>query len=72
MLASQGGVCAICGQPETIVKKGGVVASLAIDHCHETGKVRGLLCGRCNLGIGCLRHDAETALAAAEYLRATD
>jgi len=44
MLRSQGGACAICG---SYPKK----ARLHIDHDHETGKVRGLLCYRCNYGM---------------------
>jgi hypothetical protein len=47
----QGWVCAICGLPE-IAQRSGRVMSLAVDHCHETGRVRGLLCGNCNTGLG--------------------
>lgn len=48
MLAEQGGVCAIC-ETEALSMAGGY---LAVDHCHDTGKVRGLLCGFCNVLIG--------------------
>lgn len=66
----QGGVCAICRQPETMrINKR--VCRLAIDHCHDTGKVRGLLCSKCNQGIGCFYHDASRLLAAVEYLKGT-
>ncbi len=52
MLNSQGGVCAICSKPETShSNKKGPVDSLRVDHCHKTGKVRGLLCSECNFGI---------------------
>lgn len=66
MLVEQGCRCAICGGPGG--KKG-----LVIDHDHETGKVRGLLCSTCNTGIGHLCDDADLLLAAAAYLlKSTD
>lgn len=53
MLSDQGGVCAICGNPETRVdKRIDKVSNLAVDHCHDTGKVRGLLCHACNAMLG--------------------
>lgn len=64
LLESQGGVCAICGNPERGKKN-----HLSIDHCHDTGKVRGLLCGRCNSGIGLLNDDPELLRSALSYLR---
>jgi hypothetical protein len=64
MLASQGGRCVLCPRtPETEGRR------LAVDHCHETGKVRGLLCCACNTGIGNLREDPDLMLAAIEYLK---
>jgi hypothetical protein len=59
--------CAICGQPETSTYKG-TVRRLAVDHDHETGEIRGLLCGSCNSGIGLLKEDPEILLAAVDYL----
>lgn len=57
--AEQDGLCAICRlNPPTVV-----------DHDHETGLVRGLLCQDCNLGIGKLRDSADIVERAAEYLR---
>ena len=53
MLEAQGGVCAACGTPEVGRNQYGVV-SLAIDHDHATGAVRGLLCMRCNRALGLL------------------
>jgi len=46
MLSSQKAVCAICHKPDSEGKR------LAVDHCHETGIIRGLLCGHCNTGLG--------------------
>lgn len=52
MFASQGGLCAICNQPETRRHKNGELFRLAVDHCHKTDEVRALLCGRCNTMLG--------------------
>jgi hypothetical protein len=68
MLAAQGGLCAICGKPDSGKRRNSKVP-LNVDHCHTTGKVRGLLCTRCNLGIGNFDDDIgrfETAIA---YIR---
>lgn len=67
MLAAQGGVCAICGRPETMVMKG-KLAMLGVDHDHATGQVRGLLCGPCNMLIGGARHDPAVLESAIRYL----
>ncbi len=61
MLSSQNGVCAICHLPAG--KK-----TLAVDHCHKTGAIRGLLCGICNVALGRWRDDPECAERAKEYL----
>lgn len=50
MLLSCGGVCEVCGSPPG--KK-----PLFVDHCHATGRIRGLLCGHCNTSLGLLRED---------------
>jgi hypothetical protein len=60
LLASQGGVCAICGKPPE--------KTLCVDHCHATGKVRGLLCRQCNWGLGCYGEDQAALIAALAYL----
>jgi len=66
----QSGVCAICGKPETSVnKKTGQVYNLSVDHNHQTGAVRGLLCYSCNLSLGHFKDDISKLLAAIEYLK---
>lgn len=64
LLAKQGGVCAICAGEHR-----GVGKRLHIDHCHESGKIRGLLCSPCNTAIGLLDDDPARAESAAAYLR---
>jgi hypothetical protein len=68
----QDGVCAICKKPES-AKHGATktVKLLTVDHDHITGKTRGLLCARCNVGIGMLGDDPEILIAAAKYIQAS-
>lgn len=62
ILERQGGRCGVCrSKPET-------KTALEIDHCHKSGLVRGLLCGRCNTGIGQLADNIAGVLQAAKYL----
>ena len=68
LFVAQDGKCAACGNAESVVR-GGILLRLAVDHVHETGAVRGLLCGRCNRGIGNFDDDPERLEAAARYLR---
>jgi hypothetical protein len=64
MLLEQGMCCAICGSSEPKNRWGRFV----VDHDHETGKVRGLLCNVCNVRLGVIEN-AEWMAQAAEYLR---
>ncbi len=71
LLAEQDGRCAICGQPETVSNTPkGTISSLSVDHDHQTGRVRGLLCHRCNVAIGLLHEDRDRFAAAVAYLDA--
>lgn len=66
----QGGLCAICGQPETRLNvRGSGLAPLSADHNHLTGVRRGLLCGRCNLMLGNVNEDVDLLQAMIDYLR---
>jgi hypothetical protein len=67
LFEEQGGVCKICGNPETH-RRNGRIKAIAIDHCHKTGVIRGLLCSDCNTGIGKLKDDPKILRQAAEYL----
>jgi hypothetical protein len=67
ILNAKGGVCAICGKPETKIEKG-TLRLLSVDHDHTTGGVRGLLCANCNLGLGYFRDSSDTLLNAIAYL----
>ncbi|ANA86198.1 holliday junction resolvase [Gordonia phage Lozinak] len=61
-LLEQGGKCAICGTAPDDGSK------LHVDHCHTTGKKRGLLCSQCNTAIGLLKEDLNLLSRAADYL----
>lgn len=66
-LVAQGGCCAVCGY---VPEKG--QRRLAVDHDHETGVVRGLLCQLCNLSVGYMKDDPILLRAAATYLESHD
>jgi hypothetical protein len=68
MLEAQNSVCAICFQPETSTYKGKVFR-LAVDHCHSTEKIRGLLCRDCNQTLGKFNDDIQRFQNAVEYLQ---
>ena len=67
LFSKQKGLCAICNQPETVLLKG-KIKRLAVDHCHTTGKVRALLCAKCNKAIGLMKDQPELLRQAAQYL----
>jgi len=64
MLDAQGGVCAICKQPERAER----FKFLAVDHDHRTNAIRGLLCHRCNAGLGNFYDTVELIREAVDYL----
>jgi hypothetical protein len=68
MLKEQDSSCKICG------KEGWVMTTnhkmrLVVDHCHTTGKVRGLLCHKCNQGLGLFQDSVENLTTAASYIQ---
>ncbi len=68
MLVAQGGGCAICGIAQSQIWKENWNHPLEVDHCHDTGKVRGLLCSSCNVSLGRFKHDPDLLRRAAEYV----
>lgn len=64
LLIKQNELCAICGGPP--IRAG---HSLSVDHCHTTGKIRGLLCSNCNTGLGLFKDSPELLEKALLYLR---
>jgi hypothetical protein len=68
LLHNQGDACALCGEPETRASTVGKRRVLCVDHCHDTGLVRGLLCAKCNSAIGHMRDDPALMRRAAEYV----
>lgn len=67
LFQQQKGCCLICSQKETSKSKG-KVTRLAVDHDHTTGKIRGLLCRRCNRAIGLFEDSPELLFNALHYL----
>lgn len=64
LLEAQGGCCVICGEtPEEADRP------LVVDHNHETGEIRGLLCSNCNVGVGMFRDDPKLCELAMKYLQ---
>ena len=76
LFEKQGGVCAVCGLPETKKQRRSRFSKtttdrLHVDHDHTTGKVRGLVCFKCNCGIIKQLDDRDLARKAAQYLGIT-
>jgi len=67
MLSNQNGGCAICNtdNPSKSKRK----KHFCVDHCHDTGKIRGLLCDSCNRGIGLLKDNPDILMNAFKYLK---
>jgi hypothetical protein len=65
----QNGLCAICKRPETVAyKRYGTIRRLAIDHCHKTEIIRGLLCTRCNWALALMEEIEDWHERALAYL----
>ena len=71
MLEACNNVCQICNKPETRSSRGRKAEPmrLAVDHCHTTGKVRGLLCQACNTALGQFNDDTDLLTKAINYLK---
>lgn len=67
MVQKQNGVCVVCERPEKVRWKGRLT-KLAVDHDHKTGKVRGLLCQRCNRALGLLDEDRHSVKRLFAYI----
>lgn len=67
LLTQQGGVCAICGDSPA-----GSRRRFDVDHHHETGQIRGILCGRCNIALGGFRDSLDLLISASCYLLASE
>jgi hypothetical protein len=70
MHTAQEGNCAICRRPETAIHKStGRAKRLAVDHCHKSGKIRGLLCWSCNSTLGKVEDNPDRLVAMIVYLK---
>ncbi len=68
ILKSQKGICKICKQPETAKDRNGDIRRLCVDHNHETDRIRGLLCDKCNVMLGRAEDNPEILKQAIKYL----
>lgn len=67
LLRRQGGRCALCRSDKPLSVSG----RFHIDHCHDTDRIRGLLCAKCNLGLGSLGESPQLLMRALDYLDGT-
>lgn len=76
LLETQNGNCAICGSHTEFQFKAGKHTNTGeyavVDHCHDSKKIRGILCGHCNTGLGAFKDDIVKLNAAIEYLIIAD
>jgi len=68
LLLDQKGLCAICACALVVDAPVGTANSACVDHCHVTGCIRGLLCRKCNIGIGHLQESPQVLRSALQYL----
>jgi hypothetical protein len=73
ILSNQGGKCAICGKPTAFEdgkqgKQLNTGDAAVVDHCHDSKRIRGILCGFCNIGLGAFKDNADSLIKAVEYL----
>lgn len=69
MIEAQNNKCAICDREETYTHRNKEVRTLAIDHCHKTGKIRQLLCNKCNMSLGGADERIDILEKMIDYLR---
>lgn len=68
MYKNQNGLCAICPTPIPMLNSRWDPGRSCLDHCHATGRLRGILCQKCNTGLSNFKDDPELLIKAAKYL----
>lgn len=73
LLTSQKEVCKICRKPENLVdKRTGKMFPLCVDHCHDTNRIRGLLCRKCNMVLGLVNDRTDLLENMIKYINTSD